>query len=336
MARRFVGPLLSANAQSAQNADAGDCFSISDAPACLPGLINIGVQKAGTGELQTWLGVHPSVIVHGGEVHFFDRMERPRGCGLTRRGTLRLRYARYLFRRLRAGEHNLAHKLFFEKTPAYFDLVNPNILACAVPSARLLVMLREPSARAKSAYAMCQREMQAKWCKAPFHDVVDRILLYKGNATGVRPRASQRLLKRLPHLRRLLTMGHYAVYLQRWLVAFKAYQIGVIWLEQFKADPFVCMQEVERFAGLPHYPYRLRATRNKAGLYVVGSSKSTYERNMRAGVQRLSSAELLLASVRSRLTTSLLRAYYAPWQSRLHKLLDATNLTLVRVPPPPH
>ena len=50
----------------------------------------------------------------------------------------------------------------FEKTPAYFDQASPQVLACAVPSARLLLMLRRPEARAFSAYQMCTREMHAR------------------------------------------------------------------------------------------------------------------------------------------------------------------------------
>ena len=47
------------------------------------------------------------------------------------------------------------------------------------------------------------------------------------------------------------------------------------WLEDFKRDPFACMAAVERFMGLPAHDYRAIATRNAAGLYVVGKSKSS-------------------------------------------------------------
>ena len=55
------------------SADAGNCFASSSSSLfshvnCLPGLVNIGVQKAGTGELQNWLAAHPSVVIHGGEL----------------------------------------------------------------------------------------------------------------------------------------------------------------------------------------------------------------------------------------------------------------------------
>ena len=62
-----MGSVLNANPSAAARADAGSCFELGRRhAACLPSLINIGVQKAGTGELQTWLGAHPRVRVHVG------------------------------------------------------------------------------------------------------------------------------------------------------------------------------------------------------------------------------------------------------------------------------
>ena len=52
----------------------------------------LGVQKAGTGELQTWLGVHPQVLAHGGEVHFFDDMPARSCRNAWQSGKVRLQY----------------------------------------------------------------------------------------------------------------------------------------------------------------------------------------------------------------------------------------------------
>ena len=123
-----------ATASAAASADAGDCFQTVSALHCLPGLINIGVQKAGTGELQNWLGAHPSALAHGGEAHFFDGM-RAGQCSARQRGQLRLRYARFLWRRRGLQRASVNGKLLFEKTPAYFDRAPPKLVACAVPSA---------------------------------------------------------------------------------------------------------------------------------------------------------------------------------------------------------
>ncbi|CAH1780918.1 unnamed protein product, partial [Owenia fusiformis] len=39
-----------------------------------PGLIIIGIQKCGTGALDSYLKIHPNMRPHKGEVHFFDTM----------------------------------------------------------------------------------------------------------------------------------------------------------------------------------------------------------------------------------------------------------------------
>jgi len=207
-------------------ARAGDCVSGKRWVYCLPAVVNIGAQKAGTGELQTWLSKHPAMLVHGGEVHFFDHLHDAQCDTAETRDALKLRYLRYLWHgrrlmsdvvtagpamlppsqgvldetsgrerrrgrglRFRQSGHNLSRsqlpvvtKVAFEKTPAYLDVADPALLACIAPEVRanasqlvalprpdrlpppvrvssqmrLLLMLREPSARMVSAYQMCQ------------------------------------------------------------------------------------------------------------------------------------------------------------------------------------
>ena len=91
-------------------AEAGDCLEAPRGLFCLPAVVNIGVQKAGTGELQTWLGAHPLMLAHGGEVHFFDGL-RPSAamlrCGQRQRTNLRQRYARHLWHRRPLSRDNV-------------------------------------------------------------------------------------------------------------------------------------------------------------------------------------------------------------------------------------
>jgi hypothetical protein len=349
-ASRFLAPSLAADA------DAGDCFERPYGKVeCLPGLLNIGVQKAGTGELQTWLGAHPQVTVHGGEAHFFDG-RKPVACAQAkRRSQLRLKYAHFLWRRRPLKASEVRGRLLFEKTPAYFDRASPPLVACAVPSVRVLVMLREPAARARSAYAMCQREMGAPWCKQPFEQALRRVLTghwdgvdpdpaRSGNADKtLAPRANRAALRRLPHLRRMLFMGQYAVFMRRWLDSFAPSRVRVLWLEQFKREPFACMAAVEAFAGLPPHPYRSIAQQNAAGLYVVGKSKSSSastSSDAAAASAASSSGSGLHGASATRTNASfqthtalvMLRAYYAPWQHRLLVLLEQTNTSLLTGP----
>ena len=205
----------------ARQASAGDCFEgASRGVYCLPTVINIGVQKAGTGELQTWLGANPSVVAHGGEVHFFDSV-RTRSCRNPWQGAkVRLQYAKALWRRrpLPAGGGGLpagGGRVIFEKTPAYFDQASPRLISCAVPAVKLVVMLRRPAARAYSAYRMCQREMQLRWCRRPFDEALGSIL------SGDPPRANHKGLAKSANLRRMLLMGQYSAHLRRWLRVFE-------------------------------------------------------------------------------------------------------------------
>ena len=329
------------------SADAGNCFASSSSSLfsrvnCLPGLVNIGVQKAGTGELQNWLAAHPSVVIHGGEVHFFDGMKSPSACRAKQRANLRFKYAKFLWRG-RGGlkRDDVKGKLVFEKTPAYFDLAPPKLVACAVPSARLLVMLREPAARARSAYSMCQREMGAKWCRAPLEEALAPLLKTRddggaldhssSSSSNASIRLNRRLLKRKPHLRRMLLMGHYAVFLRRWIDAFPPARLRLLWLEQFKRDPFACMRAVEDYVGLPNHDYRAIATRNAAGLYVVGKSKSSSAATSGDAAAAAAAAKKRhtnSSSSHSSSALAMLRQYYAPWQRRLRALDAEHNLTL--------
>ena len=73
---------------------------------------------------------------------------------------------------------------------------------------------------------MCQRELGAGWCRAPFEDVISRVLAIDapdddadekqkgaGAAPVALPHANRRALRRQPHLKRMLLMGHYAAHL---------------------------------------------------------------------------------------------------------------------------
>jgi hypothetical protein len=93
---------------------------------------------------------------------------------------------------------------------------------------------------------------------------------------------------------------------------------------------------VERFAGLAHHPYRTVATRNEAGLYVVGRSKSDYERK-RAPSPRAAGDTRAVVSATAALEAAMVRvrAYYAPSQRRLAQLLQKTNTSLLPELPSP-
>jgi len=318
-------------ASAARRAAPGDCFHAErggDSLYCLPTVINIGVQKAGTGELQTWLGVHPQVLAHGGEVHFFDGM-RSRSChSAFQAGKTRLRYAKHLWRRRPLQASSVADRVIFEKTPAYFDEASPQVVSCVMPGVRLVVMLRRPVERAYSAYRMCQRELKGRWCRLPFDTVVAKLI------HGEPPRASRKTLDDEPQWSRMLLMGQYALHLRRWLRAFEPAQMRILWLEQFKRDPFLCMSLLERYMGIAHHDYHQRATRNQAGYWVVGKSKTNAASTSEAAAARLATPGDKASSSThiSAESKATLEAFYAPWQRRLLKLMRENNVSLLPIP----
>ena len=199
----------------ARQARAGDCFEAANCVYCLPTVINIGVQKAGTGELQTWLGANPRVLAHGGEVHFFDNM-RTSSCRNERQSAkVRLQYAKTLWRRRPLQASTVSGRVIFEKTPAYFDQASPWLISCTVPEVKLVVMLRRPAERAYSSYRMCQRELKLHWCRLPFDEALGSVL------SGNPPRANHKALAKSAQLRRMLLMGQYSAHLRRWLRVFE-------------------------------------------------------------------------------------------------------------------
>jgi len=326
----------------ARQAGPGDCFEAENGVYCLPTVINIGVQKAGTGELQTWLGANPSVVAHGGEVHFFDSV-RTRSCRNPWQGAkVRLQYAKALWRRRPLQASAVSGRVIFEKTPAYFDQASPRLISCTVPAVKLVVMLRRPAARAYSAYRMCQREMQLHWCRRPFDEALGSIL------SGDPPRENHKGLAKSAQLRRMLLMGQYSAHLRRWLRVFEPARLRLLWLEEFKQDPFQCMALLESFLGLPPFDYRRRATRNAYGYWVVGKSKSNAAATSETAAARLaarakpvtaassSSSSSNSSSSSSSSSSSIspaakksLEDFYAPWQRKLLALVRTHNISLL-------
>lgn len=103
----------------------------------LPNFLLIGAMRSGTSSLARWLRGHPQIFLAvPKELHYFDR-EHARGVGWYR--------ARF------AGVTD--ETAVGEATPSYLYRADAiGRMAALVPEARILVMLREPVARAYSHY----------------------------------------------------------------------------------------------------------------------------------------------------------------------------------------
>ena len=177
-----------------------------------PDFVGIGAQRCGT---SWWYAAairsHPQVqrSALGKEVHFFDRFWRGEAPP-----DLAVRYGR-LFPRPRG-------KLTGEWTPGYMaDFWTPALLREAAPDARLLVMLRDPVERYRSALAFVQRR------------AVER----EG-------------LLRSASLREAMWRGFYHEQLRRVLELYPRKQVLVLQYERCVAEPIAEMERTCRFLGL--------------------------------------------------------------------------------------
>jgi len=116
----------------------------------VPDFMIIGAQKCGTTSLYQWLTIHPDVVsARQKELHFFDRHDAPAPIdgyadGFANPRSLQLR-------ELRRGRPVVTG----EATPVYlFDPRVPEQVAAHLPAVRLIVILRDPAARALSHFRM--------------------------------------------------------------------------------------------------------------------------------------------------------------------------------------
>ncbi len=207
----------------------------------LPDFLIIGAQRSGTSSLYKWLSRHPNVVPSlRKEVEYFS-IEHLRGERWYR-GHFPLAVRR------RVAQLRNRPWQTFEATPDYlFDPRAPQRAASLLPSAKLIVLLREPSSRAVSHY---------------HHNV--RLNLEELDLVAALQAESARLAPEWPQLandpgyratpfRRYsyVARGRYADQLERWLAHFRRSQILIMRSEDLFADPEMYFAEILDFLGLP-------------------------------------------------------------------------------------
>jgi len=193
----------------------------------LPNALIIGVQKASTSWLSARLAQHPDAFVVPGEVHFFDHPNN---------------YAKgpdwYSARFAGAGQSAIR----LEKTGAYFWTTcadvpgepqdKPERIAALLPDARLIVMLRDPVARAYSAWNHVVRGGRVRE-RGSAPDFFASEIAQEVRAHGI------------------LTRGLYHAQLARYLEVFQREQLLVLIQERdVVANPAGGLAKVCRFLGL--------------------------------------------------------------------------------------
>ena len=195
----------------------------------LPDYLLIGAQKCGTTFVQGMLKQHPAIAARQVEVHYFDR-NYDRGLAW---------YEKH-FPSAETRERILREQGEFatgERSPSYLsNPVVPERVAAALPGVRLLVVLRDPVARALSHY---HHNRQLGIEPLSFEDAV---------ACELEQRAGRHVDGELR--RRYLGRGLYAGQLRRWLRHFDREQMHVSVSEQLFADPVGVIREIQEFIGV--------------------------------------------------------------------------------------
>lgn len=247
----------------------------------------VGAQKSGTTSLHSYLTNHPMVV--GGdrkELHFFD-LDVAYERGITS-------YMR-MFPVLTAATHAL------DASPSYFyRLAAPKRIHAFCPDAKIIVVLREPAARAFSAFNHYSQSLRTgksfrlriksgrgdpsfRAFLTPFidenrqptiHHFLDHELAtIAGNETGEEPA--------------LIRRGIYAPQLDRYVRLFGRENIHVLFSSDLKRDPRRVTNEVFRFLGLEplsgvEYPFQhVRSyTVDTAGMETIRScAKHLFEQD---------------------------------------------------------
>jgi Sulfotransferase domain len=201
----------------------------------LPDALVIGAQRGGTSSLYRYLGRHPGVAPSlRKEVEYFSR-----------------RYDRgERWYRAHFALTNGRPRLTFEATPDYlFHPLAAERAAAVVPDARLVVMLREPTARAWSHY---------HHTVAPGHEPLDFEAAVDAESGRCAPDLAR--LADDPHHDPVALLrysyaarGRYAEQLTRWREHFTADRMLVVRSEDFFADPAPVFRRVVEFLGLPQW-----------------------------------------------------------------------------------
>lgn len=184
----------------------------------LPNALIIGVRQGGTRTFLDILARHPSVKACSRELHFFDRQENYK-LGLDW-------YSSQMPLSLEAD-------IVMERTPAYFIKDDaPRLVYKMSPSVKLLVVVRDPTARAISDYAELFEKYDGEM--KPFEEYVTA--------------DSQHTVVKM--FSEIVNTGAYISHLKQWMKYFPLEQIHFVNGELLFRDPVKEMRKVEKFLAL--------------------------------------------------------------------------------------
>lgn len=203
----------------------------------LPDFVIIGAQKAGTGSLYYYLSEHPAIhppLLK--EIHYFDGGLDPRRDNFARGEAW---YRAHFPRRSRLG----AGGRVFEASPLYlFNPLAPRRIADRLPDAKLIVLLRDPVARAISQYFMSVRRG---------FETLPLMEALQAEEERLAPVLAAEDYKNPVFIHNSYKMrGRYAGQLERFLGHFPREQLLILGSESFFRDPQEAVGSAFRFVGV--------------------------------------------------------------------------------------
>jgi hypothetical protein len=242
----------------------------------VPGYVVVGTKRGGSTSVAEWITRHPEVgpCRANKGTHYFD-VNHGRG------------WAWFLsyFPPVADG-----WRITGEASPYYmFHPSAPQRIAAALPGARLIVVLREPVARAWSHHAY---ETQQGFEDRPFEEALD---LEPARLAGEEQRlVADPAYESFSHRHHAyLQRGHYAEQLERLYEHFRPEQVLVLCSESLFGDPTTHLSRVWRHLGLSDVEL--------------------------TGLDRLKATDRAVSAMDPR-TRERLLTYYEPWNERLAQL----------------
>lgn len=194
--------------------------------AVTPNLIVIGAQKSASTFVQELLGCHPDIYVVPGEVPFFEE-EAFATSDLDRLYTL------FSSPRARAAKFRVIKRPNYLASP-----VVPHRVQSVVPDARLIAVLREPVARALSAY---------------FHYMRDGFVPVMSVNDGFMDLLSRGEIQGYPRSREILEFGRYATHLARYFDHIERGRILILRHQDVLKHPQMVVARLAAFLELPTF-----------------------------------------------------------------------------------